>query len=48
MQVTLSRRQHVALGLGANIPVTSTDERDTQAEIYLLWDWREGGLREGW
>jgi mono/diheme cytochrome c family protein len=48
MQVTLSRRQHVALGLGANIPVTSTDVRDTQAEIYLLWDWREGGLREGW
>lgn len=47
-QVTLSDRQHVRLGLGARIPLTQTDTRDVQYGLYLVWDWFDGGLFEGW
>ncbi|MCB2192651.1 MAG: c-type cytochrome [Deltaproteobacteria bacterium] len=47
-QVTLSARQQVRLGLGARIPLTQTDTRDVQYGLYLLWDWFDGGLFEGW
>lgn len=48
LQVSLSRRQHVLAAVGARIPVTDADERDTQFVFYILWDWFDGGLREGW
>jgi mono/diheme cytochrome c family protein len=47
-QVTLSRRQHVRLNIGARIPVNDRDVRDTEIGFYLLWDWFDGGLFEGW
>jgi mono/diheme cytochrome c family protein len=47
-QVTLSKRQHVMLNLGVRIPVTDPGARDTQILMYLLWDWFDGGLAEGW
>ncbi len=47
-QVTLSRRQHVRLGLGLRIPATHTAGRQKQAMFYLLWDWQDGKLLEGW
>ncbi len=47
-QVTLSQRQHVRLNLGLRIPATKTTERPVQAMFYLIWDWFDGGLREGW
>jgi mono/diheme cytochrome c family protein len=47
-QVTLSQRQHVRANLGFRIPVTNTAGRPIQAVFYLLWDWFDGGLREGW
>jgi mono/diheme cytochrome c family protein len=47
-QVTLSSRQHVRLNLGARIPLNNTDERKTEIGLYLLWDWFDGGLLEGW
>jgi mono/diheme cytochrome c family protein len=47
-QVTLSRRQHVRANLGFSIPVTNTADRSIQAVFYVLWDWFDGGLREGW
>jgi len=47
-QVTLSQRQHVRFNLGFRIPVTNTADRPIQAVFYLLWDWFDGGLREGW
>ena len=47
-QVTLSDRQHVRLGLGARIPLSQTDTRDVQYGLYLVWDWFDGGLFEGW
>ena len=47
-QVTLSQRQHVRVNLGVSIPVTNTADRPIQAVMYVLWDWFDGGLREGW
>jgi hypothetical protein len=47
-QVSLSRRQHVQLGAGAKIPVTDRSNRTTELVVYLLWDWYDGGVLEGW
>jgi hypothetical protein len=48
MQVTLNVRQHVMLNAGARIPLNDSDIRDTRYLVYLLWDWFDGGLTEGW
>jgi hypothetical protein len=48
-QVTLSRRKHVRLGVGARIPVNErTGDRQVQLATYLLWDWSEGSPLSGW
>jgi len=48
-QVTLSRRKHVRLGVGARIPVNErTGDRQVQLATYLLWDWSEGSPLAGW
>ena len=48
MQLTLSKRQHVRLNAGLRIPLNNRDQRETQVLVYLLWDWFDGGLLEGW
>lgn len=48
MQVTLSRRQHIRANAGVRIPVNNTAERSLQVMFYLLWDWQDGRLTEGW
>lgn len=48
MQVTLNKRQHIMLSVGALVPVTQTSERSTKLMIYLLWDWFDGGFFAGW
>jgi hypothetical protein len=48
MQVTLSRRQHVRASVGVQVPVNHTAGRPVQVAFYLLWDWFDGGLFEGW
>ena len=47
-QVTLSRRQHVRLALGYLVPLNNTGDRPQQVLAYVLWDWFDGALREGW
>lgn len=47
-QVTLNTRQHIMANLAARLPLNRTDERDKQLLVYLLWDWFDGGLTEGW
>jgi hypothetical protein len=47
-QVTLSKRQHVRLDIGLSIPATNTSGRQKQVMFYLLWDWQDGKLLEGW
>ncbi len=47
-QVTLNKRQHVRADIGVRIPATNTAGRPVQVVFYLLWDWFDGGLLEGW
>ncbi len=47
-QVTLSKRQHIRANFGVRFPVNNTGSRSTQVMFYLLWDWFDGGLRDGW
>jgi hypothetical protein len=48
IQVTLSTRQHIMLNIGVRVPVNNAGPRATQVMFYLLWDWFDGGLRDGW
>src|SRR5690606_22224056 len=48
VHVTLSRRQHVMANIGVRVPLNRKDTRQTELWIYLLWDWFDGGLFEGW
>jgi hypothetical protein len=48
IQVSLSKLQHVLVAGGVRIPLTERDQRPTQALVYLLWDWFDGGFFEFW
>jgi len=48
LQITLNQRQHIQFDIGVRIPVNHTEGRDTQVVFYFLWDWFDGGLRDGW
>jgi hypothetical protein len=48
LQVTISRRQHVRGDFGVRVPVNNTQGRPIQLMLYLLWDWQDGKLNEGW
>ncbi|MBV9611806.1 MAG: hypothetical protein JO091_05010 [Acidobacteriaceae bacterium] len=47
-QVTVSRRQHIRFNTGVSIPATNTAGRYPQLLFYVLWDWQDGKLTEGW
>ena len=48
LQITLNRRQHVRVNIGVRTPINNTAGRSTQLLFYALWDWFDGGLRDGW
>jgi mono/diheme cytochrome c family protein len=48
VQVTLNRRQHVMANVGVQLPVNDRSGRGTRLVVYLLWDWWDGGLFDGW
>jgi len=48
LQVTLSRRQHIRANFGVRVPANNTAGRPVQLMFYLLWDWADGKLNEGW
>jgi hypothetical protein len=48
MQITLNTRQHIMLNAGVRFPVNQTSGRPTQFIMYILWDWFDGGLYDGW
>ena len=48
MQVTLSKRQHISINAGLQIPMTGRSARPRQLLTYFLWDWFDGGLFDGW
>ena len=48
IRVSLNQRQHVLANVGVRLPVTNTETRDTALLFYVLWDWFDGGLLDGW
>lgn len=48
MQFAFNKRQHILGGFGYAIPMTMRDSRPKRFVFYLLWDWFDGGLRDGW
>jgi mono/diheme cytochrome c family protein len=48
MQVTISHRQHIRGDVGVRVPVSNTAGRAVQLQLYLLWDWQDGKINEGW
>jgi hypothetical protein len=48
MQVTLSKRQHIALSAGYRFPLNDAGSRQGSFVFYLLWDWFDGGFFQGW
>jgi mono/diheme cytochrome c family protein len=48
VQITLNRRQHIRANVGVSIPFSNTAGRAAQLVFYLLWDFFDGGLRDGW
>jgi mono/diheme cytochrome c family protein len=48
MQVSLSKRGHILINGGVQIPVNAREGRHPQVLTYVLWDWYEGGLFDGW
>lgn len=47
-QVSLSRRQHILFNVGVRLPMTDRARRPREILAYFLWDWFDGGLRDGW
>ena len=48
MQVTLSRRQHIMFNAGVRQPLNERAGRSRTFLAYVLWDWYDGGLFDGW
>ncbi len=48
IQIPISKRMHILGNIGYRIPVNNTADRPKQLMIYLLWDWVDGGLTQGW
>jgi hypothetical protein len=48
VQVTLSKRQHIMISGGVQIPLNQRKDRGARVVTYFLWDWWDGGLRDGW
>lgn len=49
VRIGLNKRGHVALNVGAEIPLNDRDLRyDWRGYVYLIWDFADGGFLEGW
>jgi mono/diheme cytochrome c family protein len=48
IQIPLSRRLHILGNVGFRAPVNNTAGRQKQVLFYLLWDWADGPLTQGW
>ena len=48
LQIPLSKRMHILGSVGLRIPANHTGDRQKQVLFYVLWDWMDGGLTQGW
>ena len=47
-QIGLNKRGHVMLNAAFEVPVNETERYDYRGYLYLIWDFADGGLFEGW
>jgi mono/diheme cytochrome c family protein len=48
VQIPINKRMHILGNVGFRIPVNNTADRQKQVMFYVLWDWVDGGLTQGW
>jgi len=48
LQIPLSKRMHILADIGVRVPMNNTAGRPVQVMYYLLWDFADGSLKEGW
>ncbi len=48
IQITLNKRQHIMFNIGVRTALNNRSRDNTQIMLYLLWDWFDGTLFEGW
>jgi mono/diheme cytochrome c family protein len=48
LQIPISKRMHILASIGGRIPINNTIGRPMQVMFYLLWDYADGSLRQGW
>ena len=48
IQIPMSKRLHVLGNVGFKLPANNTADRPRQVLFYVLWDWLDGGLLQGW
>ena len=48
IQIPMSKRMHILGNIGVRIPANNTAGRQKQVMFYVLWDWMDGGLAQGW
>ena len=41
-------KMRIRANVGVRMPLNNRGDRSTSIGFYLLWDWFDGGLREGW
>jgi hypothetical protein len=48
MQIPINKRMHILGNIGFLIPASNTANRPKLVMFYVLWDWVDGSLRQGW
>ncbi len=48
IQIPISKRMHVLGSVGLRVPLNNREDRPNQLLFYLLWDYVDGGLTQGW
>jgi mono/diheme cytochrome c family protein len=48
LQIPINKRMHLLGNVGFRFPVNNTADRPRQFLFYVLWDWVDGGLLDGW
>ncbi|MEX2525514.1 MAG: cytochrome c [Gammaproteobacteria bacterium] len=47
-RIGLSKRGHVAVNLGVEVPLNDTDRYDYRGYMFLIWDFADGAFWAGW
>jgi mono/diheme cytochrome c family protein len=48
IQIPISKRMHILGSVGVRLPINNTTDRQRQVMFYVLWEWVDGGLKDGW